>query len=86
MKHNTKLIACTANQWRRHGDSVRVEPLVRMSSVLRSCLICGRKMEEHGWIDGVGVIHPGDWIVEIGQQTLVLRPSTYEILLERVKP
>jgi hypothetical protein len=86
MKHNTKQISCRANQWRKHGDSRRVDILVKGTNDMKPCLICGNKIEDHGWMDGVGIVHPGDWLVDIAGQTLVLRNKTYKELLEREEP
>lgn len=47
----------TAVQWHRHGD----HPRVRVAST--SDVPWSTDPGKHGWLDGAGIVLPGDWIV-----------------------
>jgi hypothetical protein len=83
MKHITKSIPCRAMQWNHPHDSKRVTILWAGINKDRECNLCGKMTSEHGWLDGVGVVHPTDWIVDIVGQSLILRDETYKALLEK---
>ena len=85
MKHTLKPVPFRALQWHRHGDSKRVSRLTAGINQIPPCTLCGNPTEDHGWIDGVGIVHPGDWIADIASQTIILRDATMQEIREAVE-
>jgi hypothetical protein len=83
MKHLLKPVSCRCKQWTRHGDSKRVEKLTTGINELPPCLTCGRAVHEHGWIDGIGIVHPNDWLLDVAGQTIILRDKTKQEITEK---
>lgn len=76
MKRTLKPIPVRTMTWWRRGDSQRVRSLWLGVKTDPICQVCGEPYTAHGWIEGVGIVHPGDSIVDLPGQTIVLRPDT----------
>ena len=83
MKHITRIIPVKAFQWLHHGSSKRVDRLIVGINNIPDCKLCKHPTVDHGWMEGIGVVHPTDWITDIAGQTLILRNETYQALLEK---
>lgn len=82
MKSHLKPAPCRSLTWWRHGDSRRVQRLWIGMKDDPVCSICGEPYTAHGWLEGVGIVHPGDSIVDLPGQVVVLRPDTAAAILE----
>ena len=83
MIHILKPISCRCKQWNRHGDSKRVGRLTTGINAIPDCKLCGHPIVDHGWWDGVGMIHPTDWMCFVGGQALILRDETKREIMEK---
>jgi len=83
MNHVLKPISCRCKQWLRHGDSKKISRLTAGINAIPDCKLCGNKIEDHGWWDGVGIIHPSDWLCFVGGQAIILRDEAKREIMEK---
>jgi len=83
MKHILKPVSCRCKQWTGHGSSKRVGRLTTGINQIPDCKTCGHPIVDHGWWDGVGIIHPGDYICFIAGQAIILRETTKQEIMEK---
>ena len=83
MKHTLKPVSCRCKQWLRHGDSKRIGRLTTGINAIPDCKLCGHPIVDHGWWDGVGMVHPTDWLCFVGGQAIILRDETKKEIMEK---
>lgn len=77
MKYRSKPVEIDAVQWFKHGDHAAVEQHPMSGSSL--CGWCNKVLSDHGWIGGVGMACPGDWVITYGNGTHgILKPRVFE--------
>jgi hypothetical protein len=82
VKRILKPIEVRIKTWWRRGDSQRVQSLWLGMKADPVCAVCGEPYTAHGWMEGVGIVHPGDVIVDLPGQSVVLRPDVAAAVME----
>lgn len=70
-RHNADGTVVAARQWNRHGDHPKVRP-ARPSEAAWSL-----NPERYGWLEGGGLVVPGDWLVDAAGTARVLREQQF---------